>query len=70
LRAAMVRDLTERAGRLPQIGVFTPRSGMPALLLAHRIHGDASRDAEIIARNSIRHPGFVPGGSPLEVIRA
>lgn len=70
LRAAIVRDLTTRAITLPRIGSYTPQATMPALVLAHRIYGDAIRDADITSRNAIRHPGFVQGGQPLEVINA
>jgi prophage DNA circulation protein len=41
----------------------------PSLLLAHRIYGDATRAAEIVHRNRPRHPGFMPGGVPLEIIQ-
>lgn len=32
----------------------------PALVLSYRLFGDARRAAEIISRNKIAHPGFVP----------
>jgi len=41
---------------------------MPAIVLAYRLYGDAERADEIVARNRVRHPGFVPGGQPLEVL--
>ena len=34
----------------------------------YRIHADAGRADEIVSRNRIRHPGRVPGGTPLEVL--
>ncbi len=68
LRVAMVRDLTDRAAQLPNIGSFTPKATLPAVVLAHRLYGDASKADELVARNHIRHPGFVPGGTPLEVL--
>ncbi len=70
LRTAVIKDLTSRAAKSPQLSSFTPKTTLPALVLAHRIYGDANRDVEIIARNHISHSGFVSGGSPLEVIRA
>mgnify|MGYP000977712715 CR=1 FL=1 len=39
-----------------------PPASVPALVAAHRLYGDAGRDAEIVGRNRIRHPGRVPGG--------
>ena len=68
LRVAVVRDLTDRAAQLPKVSNFTPKATLPAVVIAHRIYGDAGRADELVARNSIRHPGFVPGGTPLEVI--
>jgi len=68
LRVAVVRDITARGADLARLGHYTPPQVMPALVLAHRIHGDASRDAEIVERNDVRHPTFVPGGDALEVL--
>ncbi|MEW6647185.1 MAG: DNA circularization N-terminal domain-containing protein [Pseudomonadota bacterium] len=68
LRTAVAEDLRTRGARLPQLRSVTPPATLPALLLAYRIHGDASRDAEIVSRNKVRHPGFVPGGVELEAL--
>jgi len=69
LRTAVVSDLTARAAMLPRISHITPEATLPALVLAHRVYNDAGRDADIIDRNHIRHPGFVPGGVELEALR-
>jgi len=69
LRAAVVVDMRERAAMLPRLRQVPIRAVLPALVLAHRIHGDAARAEEIIERNGVRHPGFVPAGM-LEVIVA
>jgi prophage DNA circulation protein len=68
LRAAMVQDLRVRGAKLPRITYYTPAAALPARVLAYRIYGDASRAEELVARNNIRHPGFVPGGAALEVL--
>lgn len=68
LRAAMVRDLSVRAASLPRLVRYTPPATVPALVLAYQLYGDAMRADEIIARNRIAHPLFVPGGVPLEVL--
>lgn len=67
LRAALVHDLTARAATLPRLASYTSPATLPALVLAHRLYGDATRDAEIAARNAISHPLFMPGGVALEV---
>lgn len=47
---------------------FTPTNAIHSVLLSHRFYGDTSRELEIVARNNIRHPGFVPAGVPVEVV--
>lgn len=71
LRVALVRDLTARAVDAPRLGRATLPATLPALVAAYRIHGDATRADELLARNRrlIRHPGFVPGGEALEIVR-
>lgn len=70
LRVALVRDLTLRSVTAPRITRAVLPTTLPALVAAYRIHGDARRADELIARNpkQIRHPGFVPGGQELEVV--
>ena len=67
MRAAIVKDFNARAQGLPPLVQFTPGETLPALVLAQSLYGDANREAEIITRNNIRRPLFVPGGQPLEV---
>lgn len=68
LRAAVSRDVEVRGLRLPDIVFWAPATTLPALVIAHRLYGDARRDADIVSRNAIRSPGFVPGGTALEVL--
>ncbi len=72
LRLAQLTDIHFgpflRGADLARIVSSTPARTEPALLIAHRLYGDASRADEIIARNKIAHPLFVPGGTPLEVL--
>ena len=68
LRLSVARDLTTRGGELPRVRRAELPASMPALVAAWRLHGDAARADEIVARNRIRHPGRVPGGTVLEVL--
>lgn len=70
LRVAVSVDLRTRGARLPELGSYTPPTTLPALVIAHHLYGDATRADEITERNRIRHPGFVPGGEPLEIVNA
>lgn len=67
LRAAVVRDITTRGADLARVATILPPHTAPALVLAYGLYDDAGRDAELVQRNRIRHPGFVPAGQPLEV---
>lgn len=67
LRAAVVADITARGADLARIVIVRQRGTLPVLVVAHRLYGDATRAEEIVARNVICHPGFVPGGRDLRV---
>lgn len=72
LLRAMVRDVSARGGTLARLYAYRPDETQPALVIANRLYG-ASGDieaqvADLVARNSIRHPGFVPGGAALKVL--
>jgi len=70
LKVAMVRDLTDRAAKLTQLRKYPLGDTMPALVIAHQLYQNSNRDAEIVSRNRVGHPGFVAGGSVLEVLNA
>lgn len=67
LRAAVVRDVAQRAEHLARASTFTPQAVLPALVVAHRVYQDASRADELVVRNGVRHPAFVPAKA-LEVL--
>lgn len=59
-RQALDRHLTDVARSGVWLRPYHPRLAVPSLVLAHRLYGDALRGSEIVTRNKIRHPGFVP----------
>lgn len=67
VRAALVRDVAARSEFLQQRASYTPQAVLPALLLAHTIYQDATRYEELVARNGVLHPAFVPARA-LEVL--
>lgn len=69
LSATVVAHINAQRPALACGGRYTAAAALPSLLLAHRIYGDATRADELEHRNRIRHPGFVPGGVPLEIIQ-
>lgn len=68
VRVALTHDLSARAIDAPRLASAILPATLPALVAAYRLLGDPTLDAEIVARNRIRHPGFVPGGVPLEFL--
>lgn len=63
--AAISRDINERVGRLPRTVRIQPTAVRASLSLANRLYGDNpeaifDRAADIVSRNRLRHPGFVP----------
>jgi prophage DNA circulation protein len=70
MRLAVITDLTTRAASLPSTVSITLIAPTPALVLAHRLYDDPGLDADIIARNDVRNPNFVPAGVALQVLNA
>jgi len=63
LRQELVKHLTAVAESGVRLVDITPSETMSALVLAYQRFGDATRSAEVVQRNRIRHPGFVPAAS-------
>lgn len=68
-RASMLRHLSAIAAAADEATTYTPATTAPALVVAHDLYGDAEREAEIVERNNPPHPGQIPGGTDLEVLR-
>lgn len=69
LRASVHLDMTARLRDAARLRELSPREIVPAMVLAYDLYEDPAREAEIIARNRIRHPGFVPA-EPIKVLAA
>lgn len=65
-RQQVVKHLTTVAASGVRLVSITPAETVPVLVLAYRRFGNASRELEVVQRNKIRHPGFVPA-VPLQV---
>lgn len=66
-RSTVWRDLTERSRDGARLTTQTPADTTPAVVLAYDYYEDAARATEIVTRNALRHPGFVPP-LPLRVL--
>lgn len=68
LRTELVAAVPAPEESLPRIGSYTAPATLPSLVVAYELYDDTAKAAGIVARNRIRHPGFVPGGRRLEVL--
>ncbi|SNT29030.1 Mu-like prophage DNA circulation protein [Noviherbaspirillum humi] len=72
LRTDAIKHFSRQTAGVPQLVSITPRAVLPSVVLAHDFYGDAwrdaARDADLVARNRVRHPGFVAAGAPLQFI--
>ncbi|WP_315981894.1 hypothetical protein [Aliamphritea spongicola] len=68
LQTALIRHIETVAPGLQQIRSIELQRAEPALVTAHRLYGDIQRTADLISRNNISHPGFIPAGHALEVL--
>lgn len=68
LRSALAGFRRGAVVELPRLATHTPGATTPLLLVAHALYGDARRAAELQQLNRLRHPLFVPGGEPLQVV--
>lgn len=68
LRTAVCGAVPPPDQDLPELGTVTLAAATPALVVAYELYGDPERDVEILRRNKVRHPGFVPASTPLEVL--
>lgn len=68
LRSQVIRGLPPQVHDLPRLITIQLAKAEPSLVVAYRRYKDATRGGEIVARNGIRHPGFMPGGTELEVL--
>jgi prophage DNA circulation protein len=69
VRVDLIADLGARGAGLPSVIRVVPQQTLPALVQAYRLYGDSRRDADLVKRNKIENPGFVPALEPLEVVR-
>lgn len=61
LRAALVDAVPGADRSLPRLQPYTVAIPTPSLVVAHRLYGDLDREGDLVARNRVRHPGFVHG---------
>ena len=68
LAATVTNAVPGPEGEIPSLEPVQLGESVPALVLSQRLYGTSAREQEIVDRNSVRHPGFVPAGRVLEVV--
>lgn len=67
LKTAVTRDLDTRILELARLVEYTLNASLPAVMVSHDLYANIDEEQDIIERNNVEHPLFVPGGVPLEV---
>lgn len=67
-RAEVVRSLPAADQTPAMVVSYTPTATLPALVIAQTLYDNAAVEAQIVSRNRPRHPGFLTGGKPLQVL--
>lgn len=68
VRAQVAAAVPGEDNDLPRIVGVVNKESLPSLAMSYEIYGDVEQESDIIARNNIRHPAFLPGGSNLNVL--
>lgn len=68
LQTRLMRRVDYAASDLLRIDYVQIASPVPALVFAHQVYGDATRADELVSRNSLADPNFVPSGTDIEVL--
>jgi len=70
LKAALVNDILARSANLTRLITITTTRTVPALVLSHELYQTIEQADVIVQANGVRRPGFIVGGSALEVVNA
>lgn len=68
LRTSVAEHIDIKSRTLPRVGQYQSVVTLPAFLISYDIYGTINREQEIIDRNKISHPAYVPGSVPIEVL--
>jgi prophage DNA circulation protein len=68
LRADLTKAVPGESSDLAHLVSYAPVSNAPSLVVAYSLYGALDLESDLVVRNSVKHPGFVSGGEPLEVL--
>lgn len=67
-RAEIIQSIPAPDQIIARLVPYTTPAVLPSLLIAQTLYDDATRSDQIVARNPVRHPGFIQGGKTLQVL--
>lgn len=62
VRQTVASSIPPEETSLPRLRTIKTKQDTPSLVLSYKVYGDVSKESDIIARNNVRNPSFVPGG--------
>lgn len=68
LQVALVQHVNAHGNNLPRVKTVQYNNTLPALVIAHQVHGNALRESDLVTRNNLAHPLFIEAGTELEVL--
>ncbi|MGN0905335.1 MAG: hypothetical protein ACI4PW_09290, partial [Alphaproteobacteria bacterium] len=68
LQKTLVEAMTEQSADLKTVSSYETKSVLPACVIAYELYGDYAKADEIVSRNKIKNPLFVPANKTLEVL--
>lgn len=68
LRAQVENTIPPEGLNLPSIVTISLPESLPSLVLSYQLYQGLDEEADILARNKISNPAFLPGGISLEVL--
>lgn len=68
IKAVVIENIRERVSMLPQTKTIILPEMMPSIVLAYDLYEDIERRDEIVKRNKISNPAFIPAGVELKVL--
>jgi prophage DNA circulation protein len=67
-RASMIKDVNTRAATLKNKKYIRTSDAMPCIVFAYDQYEDATQDTDVIRRNRIRNPVFIPPLTDVEIV--
>lgn len=68
LQTAVIQDIDERESTLARLGSYWLNISLPALVVSHTLYGNINEESDLINRNRVAHPLFLPGSQDIEVL--